>query len=360
MLSTHYGSAGKLFLNDGSFLQSSSGVRQGDPLGPLLFSISLSKIILRLQETLPKEEIFTYLDDLVIVSKASQESDLIKKVEEVFESFQDSSHLKLSPEKTKIFPNPNKNDFLGSTLATNETFLKKHLDEFNSKLERLKLLHHQDAFYLLRTCVLPQLIFFLRTTSINSDQSQALHNSICSFISYFTSKFSFTSFNPDLLHLPIRNGGLGLMSPNLVSKNGLNASKELSERQMECENFLSDLGIIKQCGRLKNSYKEMIANAFQTLNEFEKLSFTENCTEIASKWMHTLPVETKTTIFNADFCAALCSRLLLTPRCKNDCSRERITHFEQCSCFSQMKVSRHESIKKILADFLEVPALQLP
>eukprot|EP00924_Labyrinthula_sp_SR-Ha-C_P009834 snap_masked-scaffold_21-processed-gene-0.9-mRNA-1 protein AED:1.00 eAED:1.00 QI:0/-1/0/0/-1/1/1/0/189 len=119
---------------------------------------------------------------------------------------------------------------------------------------------------------------------------------------------------------------------------------------MECENFISDLGVVKQCYRLKTSYKEMIANAFQTLNEFEKLSFIENCTEIASKWLHELPVETKTTIFNANFCAALCSRLLLTPRCRNDCSRERITHFEQCSCFSQMKVSRHESIKKILAD----------
>eukprot|EP00924_Labyrinthula_sp_SR-Ha-C_P012168 snap_masked-scaffold_26-processed-gene-4.91-mRNA-1 protein AED:1.00 eAED:1.00 QI:0/0/0/0/1/1/2/0/189 len=114
---------------------------------------------------------------------------------------------------------------------------------------------------------------------------------------------------------------------------------------MKCENLLSDLGVVKQCDRLKNSYKEMIANAFQILNEFEKLSFPENCTEIASKWMHALSVETKTTIFNVDFCAALCSRLPLTPRSRNDCSRESIIYFEQCSCFSQMKVSRHESIK---------------
>eukprot|EP00924_Labyrinthula_sp_SR-Ha-C_P006087 snap_masked-scaffold_65-processed-gene-0.48-mRNA-1 protein AED:1.00 eAED:1.00 QI:0/0/0/0/1/1/2/0/287 len=216
-----YCSTGKLFLNDGSLLQSSSGVRQGDPL-----------VILRLQQTLSKEENFTYLDDLVIVSKTSQESDLIKKVEEVFESFQDSSHSKLSPEETNIFPNFNENGFLGSTLATNETFFKKHLDELNSKLERLKFLHHQDAFYLLRTCVLPQLFFFLHTTPINPNQNQTLHSSICSLISYFTSKFSFTSFNAELLHLPIRNGGLGLMSLTLVFKHVFNARKKLSERQI--------------------------------------------------------------------------------------------------------------------------------
>eukprot|EP00924_Labyrinthula_sp_SR-Ha-C_P012160 snap_masked-scaffold_26-processed-gene-4.92-mRNA-1 protein AED:1.00 eAED:1.00 QI:0/0/0/0/1/1/2/0/277 len=206
-----YGLPGKLFLNGGSFFQSSSGVIQGDPLGPLVFSISLSEIILRLQQTLSKEEIFIYLDDLVIVSKTSQESELIKKVEEVFESFQDSSHFKLSPEKTLIFHNPNENNFLGSTLATSETFLKKHLDEFNFQLERLKPLHHQDAFYLLRTCVLPQLNFLY--TQLESTPIKIKRYTI----QFSLLLFSFASFNADSLHLPIRNGGLGLMSPTSIS-----------------------------------------------------------------------------------------------------------------------------------------------
>eukprot|EP00924_Labyrinthula_sp_SR-Ha-C_P012156 snap_masked-scaffold_26-processed-gene-4.135-mRNA-1 protein AED:1.00 eAED:1.00 QI:0/-1/0/0/-1/1/1/0/343 len=176
---------------------------------------------------------------------------------------------------------------------------------------------------------------------------------INSFLQFLTSKFSFTQFNFDLLHLPIRNGGLGLISSSLTSQHSFQASKELFERQMESENFHSDLYVDKQSSRLKDAYKQIMNNHFDSFNDFEKLYFAENSTEIGSKWLHALPVEASTRILNPDFCASICSRLLLSPSCRNCCSEDRTNYFYHCSCFSQVKVSRHEDIKKLLADFFK-------
>eukprot|EP00924_Labyrinthula_sp_SR-Ha-C_P011877 snap_masked-scaffold_76-processed-gene-0.24-mRNA-1 protein AED:1.00 eAED:1.00 QI:0/-1/0/0/-1/1/1/0/276 len=122
---------------------------------------------------------------------------------------------------------------------------------------------------------------------------------------------------------------------------------------MESENFHSDLDVDKQSSRLKDAYKLIMNNLFDSFNDFEKLCFAESSTEIGSNWLHALPVEASTRILNPDFCASICSRLLFSPSRRNGCSDDRTNHFEHCSCFSPAKVSRHEDIKKCLAYFFK-------
>ncbi|KAL0207778.1 hypothetical protein P9112_012406 [Eukaryota sp. TZLM1-RC] len=52
---------------DNSNLSSSSGVKQGDPLGPLLFCLAIHPILLQIQEMFPSLKMIAYMDDVVLI-----------------------------------------------------------------------------------------------------------------------------------------------------------------------------------------------------------------------------------------------------------------------------------------------------
>ncbi|KAL0214158.1 hypothetical protein P9112_006342 [Eukaryota sp. TZLM1-RC] len=51
-----------------NILSSSSGVKQGDPLGPLLFCLAIHPILLQIQEMFPSLKMIAYMDDVVLIA----------------------------------------------------------------------------------------------------------------------------------------------------------------------------------------------------------------------------------------------------------------------------------------------------
>ncbi|KAL0208418.1 hypothetical protein P9112_011005 [Eukaryota sp. TZLM1-RC] len=52
-----------------NILSSSGGLKQGDPLGPLLFCLAIHSILLQIQEMFPSLKMIAYMDDVVLIVK---------------------------------------------------------------------------------------------------------------------------------------------------------------------------------------------------------------------------------------------------------------------------------------------------
>ena len=137
-------------------LLSRSGVRQGDPLGPLFFSVAIRAMLEDLSQTLgPNKTVLAYLDDVYIISS---DSDPLPDVLTFFDHH--STTLKLNSSKCTsvsfeeiktngikvlgafIGPRDSRDDFLKSKVATQVR-----------KLERLSDLPAHHSLLLVRSCL---------------------------------------------------------------------------------------------------------------------------------------------------------------------------------------------------------------
>jgi hypothetical protein len=139
---------------------SSEGVRQGDPLGPLLFSIAMRGVLEELQIELgPSRLIVAYLDDVYILSADECPRD------QTVAFFRDRPHhLILNELKSKRYSFEDIRsqgiEALGSFIGPKpgrEAFLRKKIDVLALSLAKLIPLHSQHALLLLRLSYQQQL-----------------------------------------------------------------------------------------------------------------------------------------------------------------------------------------------------------
>ena len=104
-----YGVHSRLFLGDDLDLMSQSGVKQGDPLGPLLFSLGYSGIIEEIERRLNLQglnNVFqcgSYLDDTYFIISEDQVEVTLQIVADVFNSMTATSGLELKDRKDMDF-----------------------------------------------------------------------------------------------------------------------------------------------------------------------------------------------------------------------------------------------------------------
>ena len=228
-------------------LSSSEGVRQGDPLSSLLFSLGVRPLLSALIDFLgPDYTVLAYLDDWIILSK---HGDAMEKVAEFLKSY--DCPLQLNTDKCRecSFDDISQNGFelLGTCLGP-ETARRSFLDRLVSteerRLQRLAILDHQTALLLLRFCLQQDLRHLQR--SLASDDLLdvwrrldaailAQHDRMQGGVVGDIPRSAGLKLIPTL---PTKLGGMGLLSHSAVSRFAFAAAKDLSLNTLAGKSFL--------------------------------------------------------------------------------------------------------------------------
>ncbi|KAL0219400.1 hypothetical protein P9112_005053 [Eukaryota sp. TZLM1-RC] len=148
-------------------LESSSGVKQGDPLGPLLFCLAIHNIIKMTQQDFPDLRIVAYMDDISIIGSFESISrvseDIAAKYKEIGLALNPSKCLLIGREKQSLmiggaqipFINYDQQafKFLGCWLG--------NLDEIYSQLNNLLEKFDKDLSFIAECDIEKHIIFFI-------------------------------------------------------------------------------------------------------------------------------------------------------------------------------------------------------
>ncbi len=197
-------------------LASSCGVRQGDPLGPLFFSLAIRPLLEDLAKKLPTgTTIISYIDDIYILSR-SDDNSILDIAEETLREY----GLILNRRKSSTTPisiiRSSGLEALGSIIGPLEArraFLSRKIARFRSILDRLKHLSKQKGLLLLRGSIHLLLRHLLRTINPQGleDLLAEIDSLILSYIRYLRGLEEERELDREIIALPTRNGGLGIL-----------------------------------------------------------------------------------------------------------------------------------------------------
>ena len=206
---------------------SSTGVQQGDPLGPFLFAIALRSCCARLKQTIPQALSIWYLDDGTIVGTPEQ----IGKAWQIIVEESARIGLSVNLEKCELFfaglniptllPQITKRpgmgfELLGSPIGPPSfcnSFVSKRVEKIEEALHSLNLLDEPQVEYLLlRSCLGVPNRFALRSAPPSFILEAAAHfDNIIEGVCCRRFGLSLSATQSIQLHLPVYLGGLGVV-----------------------------------------------------------------------------------------------------------------------------------------------------
>ena len=242
-----YSVASSLFW-EGRIIQSAEGLQQGDPLGPLLFCLSIHQAI----SCLTSEFCVCYPDDVTLGGYA----DAIKHDLEIVRSMEEIG-LCLNCVKSEIICNneliidsvllslpgaqviePTSATLLGSPLGNEacvSVALEKKVNNLAKMGDRLALLTAHDSLLLLRHSIsIPKLLYLLRTAPcFLSPNLKSYDKLLCSIVGRICNvHMTTTDTGWSQASLPVRSGGLGLRSAVQLAPSAFMSSAAASKKLM--------------------------------------------------------------------------------------------------------------------------------
>jgi len=221
-----YNTASMLIMGYGDethYLSSSQGLRQGDPCGPLYFSVLIRTLLPELLVDTEAELMSAYLDDIWLATKNRNVLDVLKAA---FPAKNSPTGLVLHEDKTRVLSLNELAEgkigcemlgsFIGS-LELRRKFLNTKIDALNLPLSRLRSLPFHHQFILLRDSISKKVLHLLRcmdTTGLDSElrRIDATLWQVLSDIQDVQFDFEVNEKAAILNHLPRKLGGFGVTS----------------------------------------------------------------------------------------------------------------------------------------------------
>lgn len=401
-----YGKPSALLLRGQNQLRtfsSTQGVRQGDPMGPLLFSMGIASKLTALGDSDLVKQLLAYLDDVTTLS----DTDLRLLLQQLFSPPPGQA---TTPEGLALNLHKTKSIDLAAMVRENGTvrllgtcvghisgrraFLHEKLQDLRGNLHRLRQLPPPQAYHLLTKVFVVKNIHLCRSMDLSGLDAElamfdALHEEAvraCCGAPFLTDTAR------TIIHLPLREGGLGiyslldLRSPanlaslrssrSLLAARGLVSHEDLQALQADYDSYLQDVPLadrptpelhryrddsLPSSGRqfegqsalLRDLFAPRMPDFHATLPMDDLLRYEDNRGKGGRLWLNLAP-GAMGRIPDDVFQAGLCDRLLLAPPelCPHCSGPGGVGHLELCDSLPHQRHrnSRHTLVRNAFQD----------
>lgn len=290
-------------------ISSSEGVRQGDPLGPLLYSLGLRPILEALQAHLgPGRKVIAYLDDIFIFSTDDK---ALADTQSFLLAYSDT--IKLNPSKCQTISIKEIADkgfaMLGTVVGSRQArvdFLREAIARTKVKLGRLRgSLHFQSALLILRKCISADLRHLQRTLRTDDmlDEWNDLDIALWDEIKHLRGRQDIEG--PDGLEddcvgravtaLPSRYGGLDLLSHRDVAPLARAAYIESSDLEIDrifsikSQTSREEIQPRSQKERCKEMWEGQRDELMRRVDPVRAMGMLENASLLGRSWLNIIP-----------------------------------------------------------------------
>jgi hypothetical protein len=166
----------------------------------------------------------------------------------------------------------------------------------------------------------------------------------------------------ELMSLPTRLGGLGVLSYQEVAPHAFAAATESSEVFIQSVFNLEPpvhASIQSQKVRCSSAFEERGAILQQRLSPVQVAMFEENASKIGRKWLNVIPYSSFLTLSDYEVSTALHHHTLCggdTPLCSLCGLENAVGHEEVCTGRANFRLARHELVKHALMNTLDTIA----
>lgn len=354
-------------------ITSSAGVRQGDPLSALLFSLGSRSYLEALQHHLgPASLVLAYLDDEIILTSSTDVLDTVSRLSAEF-----STGLSINRTKSKTltldYIRAHGLELLGSVVGPSTArarFLTESINSFQQSITHTLHLPSQYSLLLLRTTLMARIRHLTRTISPadTSDCWKQADVHVAATVSAlrWSPPNTDATIDHDTCTLPIRKGGLGLVSFFDTAPHAYAAGLESSLL------FLSTLvpsidpptTINSQRSRCRTMHDDHHLSLLGRLASDQCLTVVENSSAFGRRWLSTIPSAPQLRLSDNEISYALrhwTLSLVKFPHCRMcgelDCP---VLHIDSCRGTQPIRTRRHEFTKYALGRALDTaPGAQI-